>query len=328
MSTLKTAIISNQNGMELHVSNFGATIISLKVPDKSGQLTEVILGLSSPLDYLKDSYLQENKCLGSSIGRFAGRISGGGFELDGRFYPLTRRHGQHLHGGFNGFDKRYWNFNTVNRGENPSMTLNYFSADGEEGYPGNLEVSVTYQLLETDKLIITYKAKTDKPTHINLTNHAYFNLAGQGSILEHQLKIKSKKYLEVDDNNMPTGTILNSKGTGLDRQDFSEVELDNFQGFDNVFVLESKQNCAGLVSPKSGIKMNVSTNQPALVIFTPEHLNEFIFKEGLSFGRYPAICFEAQNFPDAPNHDNFPSSLLLPGAIYENVTTFGFSVVE
>jgi len=313
--------------MELHVSNFGATIISLKVPDKSGQLTEVVLGLSSPLDYLKDSYLHENKCLGSSIGRFAGRISGGGFELNGRFYPLTQRRGQHLHGGFNGFDKRYWNFSAVNRGENPSMTLTYFSADGEEGYPGNLKVTVTYELLETDELIITYKAETDKPTHVNLTNHAYFNLNGKGSILEHQLQINSENHLEVDDNNIPTGTILNSKGTSLDRQDFFKVGQSDFQGFDNVFVLKSQQNCAELVSPESGIKMTISTNQPALVVFTPERLNEFTLKEGVSYGQYPAICFEAQNFPDAPNHDNFPSSLLRPGHTYENKTSFRFSLI-
>ncbi|MEM6515645.1 MAG: aldose epimerase family protein [Bacteroidota bacterium] len=328
MSTLKTAIIANKNGMELHVSNFGATIISLKVPNRDGNLTEVVLGLSSPLDYLKDGYLNENKCLGSSIGRFAGRISGGGFKIDGQFYPLSQKNGQHLHGGFNGFDKRYWKFEDVNKGENPNITLRYVSQHMEEGYPGNLKVSVTYQLLESNELNISYSAKTDKPTHVNLTNHAYFNLNGKGSIVDHLLKINSNKYLEVNDKNIPSGNILNSEETPFDRNEITEVGRSDFKGFDNVFVLSDNEQAAELISNQSGIKMIVKTNQPALVVFTPENLNGFSFKEGVTYNNYTAICFEAQNFPDAPNHANFPSSLLLPGEIYETTTSFRFSLLD
>lgn len=327
MSSLKTAIIANKNGMELHVSNFGATVISLKVPDRDGHLTEVVLGLTSPLDYLKEAYLNENKCLGSSIGRFAGRISGGGFKIDGKFYALSQRNGQHLHGGFNGFDKRYWKFEGVNKDVNPNIKLSYVSKHLEEGYPGNLEVSVTYQLLESNELIISYYAKTDKPTHVNLTNHAYFNLNGNGSVVDHLLKIKSNKHLEVNDKNMPSGNILNSEETPFDRNEITEVGRSDFKGFDNVFVLSDNEQAAESISNQSGIKMTVKTNQPALVVFTPENLNGFSFKEGVTYNQYPAICFEAQNFPDAPNHANFPSSLLMPGETYENKTSFKFSLV-
>lgn len=326
MSALKTAIITNKNGMELHVSNFGATILSLKVPNKNDSLTDVVVGLSSPLDYLKQDYLKQNRCLGSSIGRYAGRISKGGFTIAYTFYELPQRNGHHLHGGFKGFDKRYWSFEEVIRDENPIMTLSYKSKHGEEGYPGNLDVSVTYQLTENNELIITYKATTDQSTHVNLTNHSYFNLNGKGSVLEHQLQVLSDCYLEVDEHTIPTGTVKYSKETKMDRQQLSQVGRADFKGYDDTFILTSEEISATLASEETGITMTVSTNQPALVIFTPKTLTDIPIKEGLHFSEYPAICFEAQNYPDAPNHIHFPSSLLLPSETYENRTVFGFSL--
>jgi len=326
MATLKTAIIANKNGMELHVSNFGATILSLKVPNKSDTLTEVVVGLSSPLDYLKDDYLSQNRCLGSSIGRYAGRISNGGFTIEDRFYELSQHNGEHLHGGFNGFDKRYWHFDEVVRDENPIITLTYQSKDGEEGYPGNLKLSVTYQLTNENELIITYKASTDKPTHVNLTNHAYFNLNGKGSVLNHHLQIQSNRYLEVDAHTIPTGVEIYSKGTKMDRQQFSKLGREDFSGYDDTFILTAEKDSATLISEDTGLKMTVSTNQPALIVFTPKAFSHLPFKEGLSYGEYPAICFEAQNYPDAPNQIHFPSSLLLPSETYENRTVYGFTI--
>ena len=328
MSTLKTAIISNANGMELHVSNFGATILSLKVPNKHGDLTDVVIGLSSPLDYLKDDYLEQNRCLGSSIGRYAGRISNGGYTINDRFYELTQRNGQHLHGGFQGFDKQYWNFDSVIRNENPVMTLYYKSKNLEEGHPGNLNVSVTYQITHDNSLIIIYKAETDAPTHVNLTNHSYFNLNGKGSVLDHKLRIRSNRYLEVNTNTIPSGKILYSKETHLDRQDLSEIGRDDFVGFDDTFILTEEADCATLISEDTGIEMRVSTNQSSCVVFTPKNFNDISFKEGLKYGDYPAICFEAQSYPDAPNQIHFPSTLLLPSEDYENRTSFKFLTQE
>ncbi|TXD84195.1 galactose mutarotase [Subsaximicrobium wynnwilliamsii] len=326
MSTLKTAIITNRNGMELHVSNFGASILSLKVPNKNDGLTEVVVGLSSPLDYLKEDYLEQNRCLGSSIGRYAGRISKGGFTIDDTFYELSQRNGHHLHGGFKGFDKRYWHFEEVIRDENPMMTLTYHSEDGEEGYPGNLQVSVSYQLTETNALIITYKATTDQPTHVNLTSHAYFNLNGEGSVLEHQLQVQSDRYLEVDEHTIPTGKELYSLETNRSRMELSKLGRDDFSGYDDTFILTAEEASTTLISEETGIKMTVGTNQPVLVIFTPKAFSNLSFKEGLTYTDYPAICFEAQNYPDAPNNIHFPSSLLLPSETYENRTVFGFTL--
>jgi len=312
--------------MELHVSNFGATILSLKVPNKQKGLTEVVLGLSSPLDYLKNDYLEQNQCLGSSIGRFAGRISDNGFKIDGTSFELSKRNGQHLHGGFNGFDKRYWNFEDVERNENPSITLTYFSKHLEEGYPGNLSVSVTYQLTQSNELMITYEAQTDQATHVNLTNHAYFNLNGNGTIGNHELQIQSDKYLEIDATAMPTGEIVSSKDTVYDRAIQSPIGATGFSGFDNAFILNTEKSCATLYSEDTGIQMVISTNQPALVVYTPKTLKNLSFKEGIGYDDFPAICFEAQNFPDAPNHIEFPSSLLLQDEVYVNRTTFEFSL--
>nr|WP_321224420.1 aldose epimerase family protein [uncultured Psychroserpens sp.] len=328
MSSLKTAIISNANGMELHVSNFGATILSLKVPNKQKTLTDVVVGLSSPLDYLKTNYLNQNRCLGSSNGRYAGRISGGGYKIDGQFYELSQHNGQHLHGGFNGFDKKYWSFETVERNENPTITLSYTSKHLEEGHPGNLKVTVVYQILESNELVITYTAQTDEPTHVNLTNHSYFNLNGNGTICNHKLQIKSNSYLEVDSKTIPSGEILSSINTRVDRNNLESIDRGDFKGFDDTFILSSEKDSATLISEETGIEMIVNTNQPTFVVFTPKNFEGISFKEGLVYGEFPAICFEAQNYPDAPNHINFPSSLLLPNATYENKTSFKFKLTN
>jgi aldose 1-epimerase len=315
--------------MELHISNFGATILSLKVPNKQGALTDVVVGLSSPLDYLKDDYLNQNRCLGSSNGRYAGRISGGGYKIDGKFYELSQHKGEHLHGGFNGFDKKYWNFERIDRNENPTIKLSYLSAHLEEGHPGNLHVYVTYQLLENNELVITYNAQTDEPTHVNLTNHSYFNLNGNGTICNHKLQVKSDRYLEVDlETTIPSGEILNSVDTRVDRNSLETIAREDFKGFDDTFILKTEVNCAKLISEVTGIEMNVGTNQSTFVVFTPKSFGNISFKEGLTYGVFPAICFEAQNFPDAPNHINFPSSLLQPEEIYENRTCFSFKLIS
>lgn len=330
MSIPEVTLLPNSNKMSLLVSNFGATIMSLKVPNKNEQLVDVVVGLATVSDYTKEEYLNKNLCLGSSIGRYAGRISNGGFKIEGKTYPLHHANKVHLHGGHEGFDKKYWTIEEVVNGNNPFVTLSYLSKHLEEGYPGNLKVSVTYKLTEENELKIIYKATTDKTTHVNLTNHSYFNLNGTGSILNHDLSINSDRYLEVDSQLIPTGRILNSKNTPFDFNIKSKIDRPDFQGLDDTFILNKTDLKASLSSKETGIKMDVFTNQPAIVVFTPsfKQISGLSFRKGVIYSEFPAICFETQNFPDAPNHPHFPPSTLNPKETYLNESHFKFSILD
>ncbi len=324
-SRLKIFTISNQNGMELKVLNYGATIISLMVANKYGNKTNVVVGLSSAEKYLEEPYTNNLLFLGSSIGRYAGRISKGLFVIDNEVFPIYNKNGTHLHGGKKGFDSKYWKLEAID--DKSSITLSYVSKHLEEGYPGNLHAKVTYSLLDNNTLKVTYTANTDKLTPVNLTNHAYFNLDGEGSILKHNLQIFSKQYLEVDQALLPTGKLNFSKGTRFDFNLESIISRKDFIGFDNVFLTEDTGNkSASLCSEKSGIKMDVITNQPAIVVFTPKKFPNLSFKNQAKYSDFPSICFETQNFPDAPNHSNFPNSLLDPDQTYINESSFKFSI--
>ena len=330
MSAMQLISITNSKGMTLEVLNYGASILSLKVPDKHGKLTNVVAGLISPQAYAEKPYLDNSICLGASVGRYAGRISKGSFSIEKTDYPLYHEDGVHLHGGKTGFDKKYWTLEKADHALNPSITLSYFSKDMEEGYPGNLQASVTYQLKEDNTLKITYKANTDKTTVVNLTNHAYFNLNGEGSVLDHQLKINSHQNLEVHENLIPTGKILNSTAGRFDFNTLSKINRADFTGFDDTFILDADQDLkAQLISEKTGLKMSVYTNQPAMVVYTPKVFSEALsFYENAEYKNYPAICFETQNYPDAPNNAHFPSAILAPGDDYINQTEFKFTTVS
>lgn len=326
MSKINVIKLSNANGMVLEISNLGATIISLNVPDKTGQLVNVVVGLEAE-DYNKEPYLSNYPYLGASIGRYAGRISKGKFELNGETYPIYHNNGVHLHGGKIGFDKKYWNVESLDKGLNPSVIFSCESPHLEEGYPGNLNVTVCYQLTENNEVKVTYRATTDAATPINLTNHAYFNLNGKDSIIDHKLQLNSTQYLEVDAQLIPSGKLINSKNTRFDFTEESIIGRNDFVGFDDTFVLGSEPLKATLTSPKTGIQMKVYTNQPASVIYTPVLLEGLPFKNGVTYAKFSAICFETQNFPDAPNNAHFPSSILHPNEIYVNESIFEFSIV-
>jgi len=319
--------LKNSNGLELQVSNLGATIISLMVPDKNKEFVNVVVGLESAEDYTKQFYIEKGLYLGSSIGRYAGRISRGSFKINNEVYPIHHENGIHLHGGKIGFDKKYWEVVSLIEGRNPQVTLSCVSEHLEEGYPGNLKAFVTYQLREDNEVKITYKATTDAETHVNLTNHSYFNLDGKVTILDHNLLINSPYYLEVDENLIPSGKLLNSLNTPFDRNRISLLGREGFKGFDDTFVLAEGKLKALLASPNTGIQMKVYTNQPAIVVYTPTQLPNLHYKNEVSFSKFSAICFETQNFPDAPNNNNFPSSILKPGEEYMNETVFKFSVI-
>ncbi|MET2984576.1 aldose epimerase family protein [Aureibaculum conchae] len=320
-------IIKNGNGLEAQISNLGASILSLLVPDKNKKLVNVVVGLALPEDYYAEKYLNDCKYLGASIGRWAGRISGGKFKIDDTIYELYNENGVHLHGGKEGFDKKYWNVDEVSES---SVTLSYLSKNLEEGYPGNLQTTVTYTLTENNELKIVYEATTDKTTPVNLTNHAYFNLDGNGSVLDHELELKSDWIIELDEQLLVTGKLLKTKGTPYDFKSKSKIGKTDFNGMDDIFVLNSNDDSykVSLSSSKTGIEMKVFTNQPALVIYTPPKLPKLSYKGGVEYSDYSTICFETESYPDAVNQPSFPSALLNPGETYLNETVFKFNVTN
>jgi aldose 1-epimerase len=323
-NTLDVFTLQNDNGMELQVSDFGATILSLKVPNKNGTLTNVVVGLEQAEDYLTAPYSDVTLFLGSSIGRYAGRISKGEFEIESKVFPVPNSDGVHLHGG-DGFDKKFWSLKSKTAN---AVVLTYVSRHLEEGYPGRLEVEALFEITENNCLIVSYSATTDQPTPVNLTCHPYYNLNGSDSVLDHELWINSSKHLEVDEQLIPTGTILDSENTVFNFRKPSKINKTNFVGFDDTFVMDQGQLKAKLSSSQTGIEMKVYANEPAMVIYTPKQFPELKFKNQLGEGAFPAICFEPQNFPDAPNNSHFPNSILQPGEIYSNKIVFEFLIAN
>jgi aldose 1-epimerase len=321
---LKTVTLVNNNGSELQILNYGAAVISLKIKDKAGNKVNVVVSPRAE-EFITSAYKEHNKCFGASVGRYAGRISNGEFQLDNVTYKLNETNNVHLHGGENGFQYKVWKIEEEEVAPNPSVKLTYFSKDGEEYYPGNLQVEVKYTLTENDELLIEYSAKTDKKTVINLTNHTYFNLNGGGSISDHFLKIEAEKILEVDKNLLPTGNLTKLK---KHPKNFIEGKLIGNRSLDDTYVLKSDKDevAARLFAPLTGIKMEVKTNQKALVAYAPENLPEDLNYHTEIAEEYPSLCLEAQNFPDAPNFRNFPEAVLKPGDQYYNWISYNFSV--
>ncbi|NRS88420.1 aldose 1-epimerase [Flavobacterium sp. 7E] len=324
MSKLTVYTLKNSNGMELEVSNFGATIISLKVPNNSGTVTNVVVGLEEAQDYIKAPYTDVTLFLGSTVGRYAGRISKGKFEIDGKVYPLEHNEGVHLHGG-EGFDKKYWSLKSQTES---AIVLTYVSPHFENGYPGELKVEASFEITYTNSFKINYSAITDQATPVNLTIHPYINLNGSGTVLDQELWINSKQHLEVDDQLIPSGRILDSMDTAFDYTISSKINKPEFEGFDDTFVMGEGDLKASLHSSQSGIKMNVYHSQPAMVIYTPKQFPNLQFKNNLGEGAFPAICFEPQNYPDAPHNSHFPNSILKPNQTYHNNIVFEFKVSE
>ena len=297
-------ITIKNDSIELTVLDFGAIIQKLIVKDKNGNPINTVVGYDSPKDYVKD-----NMFLGACIGRYAGRISYGKFTINGKEYTLFEKDNVHLHGGEIGFNKKYFKIEEVNTSNLPFVKLSYISSDLEEGYPGKLKITVTYALIG-NTLKITHEATTDKTTVVNLTNHSYFKLDNELSINHYNLKLNCHEILETNSRLLPTGNFLNVTNT---RYDFLNKKKIGETRLDTPFAINLDDNIAAEVTSEiSGITMKVKTNQPALIIYTP-----------LTTG---SICFETQNFPDAPNQANFPSSILEPNEKYINESTFTFEV--
>jgi len=332
--------LKNSHGVELHAISYGGIITSLKVPDRAGKPGDVVLGFDKPESYWADP---PPPFFGAIVGRYGNRIGKGKFTLDGKPYSLATNNGvNHLHGGNKGFDKVLWTITTKDAPEGSQAIFSRTSKDGEEGYPGNLQVRVTYTLTEKNELIVDYHATTDKATPVNLTQHSYFNLAGEGTgdILGHQLTIDADRYTPVDDTLIPTGELAPVQGTPFDfrqptaigaRIDQDNPQLKNGKGYDHNWVLTRKgtglQHAARLTDPKSGRTMDVATTEPGLQFYSGNFLDGTIKgKAGHVYAHRSGLCLETQHFPDSPNKPNFPSTILQPGKAYESRTVFTFSV--
>jgi len=356
--------LTNAHGVEVRVITYGAVIVSIKAPDRRGHFDDIVTGFDT-----LDGYLTRSRYFGAVVGRYGNRIANGRFTLDGKTYELATNNGKnHLHGGLRGFDKVVWAGSTVERDGNSGVALTYVSRDGEEGYPGTLNATVTYTLTARNELIVDYAATTDRATPINLTNHSYFNLAGDGhgDILQHVLTIDADRYTPTDDTQIPTGELAPVEGTPFDfrkptpigaRIDANDEQIRRGHGYDHNFVLRSTSpqsasagsasprsgsprsaslsgersphHAARVVDPSSGRTLDVATTEPGVQFYSGNNLDgSAVGKSGHVYARRTSLCLETQHFPDSPNHANFPSAILRPGERFQSRTVFTFGVTR
>lgn len=333
-TVIEAFTLYNTQGASAKVITYGATLTELHVPDKNGKMGDVVLGFDNLEAYVKGP----QPYFGATIGRYGNRIANGKFTLDGKEYQLATNNGPNsLHGGPTGFDKRVWTAEPVDVMIGAAVRFTYLSKDGEENYPGNLTVEVTYILTNSNQLNIVYNAETDKDTVVNLTNHSYFNLSGDGSgnILKYLLYLDADKYTPVDPTLIPTGEIAGVANTPLDFRKPTEIgahigEIKGIGGYDHNFVLNGKAGktriAAEVSDPASGRHMTVWTTEPGVQFYSAIGLNGSIKgKGGVAYEKYGAICLETQHYPDSPNHPNFPSTVLRPGMHFQSETTYNFS---
>ena len=332
--------LTNRYGMSVAISNFGGTLVSLKVPDRDGKLGDVVLGYDNPADY------ENGKAhFGGTIGRYANRIAHGKFTLDGVVYTLPLNNGENtLHGGIRGFDKHVWTAKDVSSSAGEALELNYVSKDGEEGFPGTLTAKVVYTLLADQNAVrIDYTATTDNDTVLNLTNHSYFNLAGQGNgdILQQQLTLYARQFTPVDATLIPTGKVQDVHNTPFDflqpmaigvRINMDDEQLKLGRGYDHNWVLDKRSPsslspAARAYDAQSGRVLEVSTTEPGVQLYTGNFLDGTDHgKDGKVYGYRSAFCLETQHFPDSPNHKDFPSTVLKPGQTFRSTSVYNFSV--
>jgi aldose 1-epimerase len=330
--------LTNRNHLQARVTNYGGRIVSLSVPDRSGKFADVVLGFDSLPEYLSNG----GTYFGALIGRYANRIGGAHFTLDGVEYKLEKNNGENtLHGGSQGFDKKLWTPRLLPDG---GLELTYRSKDGEEGYPGNLTATVVYHLTDDNEIRIDYRAVTDKDTVVNLTNHSYFNLkgAGSGDILGHVLTLHASRFTPVDSGLIPTGELRSVAGTPFDfrtpvaigaRIGQNDEQLKRGRGYDHNFVLDRQgsgpQFAARVEEPESGRVLEVSTTEPGVQLYTGNFLDGTVRgKGGKVYPQRGAFCLETQHFPDSPNKPAFPSVVLHPGGEYAETTIFRFAVAK
>lgn len=325
--------LKNENDLLVKITDFGGIITEIQTKDRNGKMGNVVLGFDN-----LEQYTEENPYFGALIGRYGNRIAMAKFSLDGEDYLLEANNGNNaLHGGIKGFDKVVWDAEIISSESRAALKLTYLSPDGEEGYPGNLKVAVTYELLP-DQLIISYEAETDKATVLNLTNHSYFNLAGEGSILDHILYINASKYTPVDSTLIPTGELANVESTPFDFRKpmaigkrIQEVGGDPV-GYDHNYVIDGKAGeirmAAKAMDPLSGRWLEVSTTEPGVQFYSGNFLDGTLISGGDPIEQYEGFCLETQHFPNSPNQPNFPSTVLRPGEHFASQTIIKFGIEE
>lgn len=320
--------LTNTKGTEVSITNYGAIITSFKVKQPNGTINDIVLGFDKVEDYLSKEYLDGYPYFGAAIGRYANRIKSGEFNIDGQQYLVAKnKTTDHLHGGYEGFDKKVWT--PVSHSDN-KLSLKYRSADGEEGYPGNLEVTIEFELTDNNELIYEYTAKTDHPTAVNLTHHSYFNLNnGEGTIGEHMVKINAASVLEQDDNFVVTGKSIAVDKTQYDFQNFKKIDKDwnPADGYDQTFVLANEYTgkmtlAATAYSNQSGLKLEVYTDEPVVHFYTGKWIPELNGNTRKNFGPFSGFCFETQKQPNAINIPAFPDTILRPGETYHTSTMY------
>ena len=322
--------LTNDRGLEVSIMNYGGAVVSLKAPDRNGLFGDVVLGFET-----LEEYVTNPRYFGGLIGRHANRIGLGKFSLNGSNFQLTQNNGvNHLHGGAKGFDKRVWKGKAADERADGSTGLQfeYFSREGEEGYPGNLKAQVTYMLSDENELEISYEATTDRDTIVNLTNHSYFNLGGHGDILGHELTLHAAGFTPVSKELIPSGEIASVDNTPMDFRHGKVIETDlaDAGGYDHNFVLSNYDGAlrpaARLYEPNSGRVLEILTTQPGIQFYSGNFLDgSFKGKGGAVYHQYTGLCLEPQHFPDAPNHSNFPSTVLRPGETYKHISKYRFS---
>ncbi len=328
--------LRNDKGVEARIMTYGGILVSLKVPDKNGQLGDVVLGYDN-----LDSYVKNSPYFGALVGRYGNRIAKGHFALDGTTYTLaTNNYPNALHGGLKGFDKQVWTATSRESADGPQLILKYLSKDGEEGYPGNLDVTATYTLMQDSGLRLQYKATTDKDTVLNLTQHSYWNLAGKGDILGHLVMMPADRFTPVDATLIPTGELKPVEGTPFDFRTATAIgarigqddeQLKFGGGYDHNWVINKELGKLGLMArvtdPESGRVMEVLSTDPGLQFYSGNFLDGTITgKGGWAYQHRAAFCMEPQHYPDSPNHPDFPTTELKPGETYHNTIIYRFSV--
>ncbi len=325
--------LTNDHGTKVVVVTYGATIIDVMAVDRDGKAETICLRLDRVADYYKGHPL-----FGSTVGRFANRIGKARFEIDGVAYDIEKNAGQnHIHGGRNGFQKRDWQASTRERDNAVTVEMTLKSPDGDAGYPGNVDVTAGFTLTSDNRLILDYRATTDRPTHVNLTNHAYWNLGGvsSGTVLDHKLTINADQTLSIDERKVPDGKKLDVEGTAFDFRKPQTIgsRIDEVPGgYDHCYVLNVKGAdrtwAATAYHPKSGREMKVSTTQPGVQLYTANGLNDRYSYQQRPYGKYHGFCLETQHFPNTPNQPDFPTTLIRPGKEYRQRTVIKFGVRE
>lgn len=325
--------LKNEKDYIVKITNYGCIITEIHTPDREGKMDNIALGFDN-----LEKYLAGHPYMGAVVGRYGNRIAKAQFTLDGETYQLAVNNMSNaLHGGIRGFDKVVWDPEVISCEDRAALQLTYISPDGEEGYPGTLKATVTYELL-MDQLFITYEAEADKPTVLNLTNHSYFNLAGEGTILDHILYINASRYTPVDEELIPTGELANVEGTPFDFRkpqrigERIEETGGNPVGYDHNYVLDGTEGekvlAAKVMDPKSGRILEVTTTEPGVQFYTGNFLDGSLESNGRVFSQYSGMCLETQHFPDSPNQPDFPSTVLRPGEKFVSQTIFKFGVEE